>query len=150
VSSPDANPASTTGPDPVGRPVTTTRSEARERALHLLYEAEVREQDLAAVLAEQVLAPDAYTRAVVAGVGDRLADIDAVVASRARGWSLGRMPAMDRAVLRMATYELLCEPEVPTAVVIDEAVELAKRYSTEDSGRFVNGVLSAVATEVRG
>ena len=145
----DAHSGADGGPAPVGRPVSTPRSEARERALHLLYEAEVRDQGPDEVLAEQVLAPDAYTRRVVGGVGDHLAEIDTVVSGKARGWTLERMPAMDRAVLRMASYELLYEPEVPTAVVIDEAVELAKRYSTEDSGRFVNGVLSAVAAQVR-
>ncbi len=59
------------------------------------------------------------------------------------------MPAVDRALLRAATYELLGEPDVPTAVVIDEAIELAKEYSTEDSGRFLNGVLASIAAEVR-
>jgi len=66
------------------------------------------------------------------------------------GWELERMAAVDRAVLRLAVYELLEEPEVPLAVVIDEAVALAGQYSTEDSGRFVNGVLSTVAAKVRG
>ena len=68
----------------------------------------------------------------------------------ATGWSVERMPAVDRCVLEMATFELLDEADVPVAVVLDEAVELAKTYSTEDSGRYVNGVLSAVASEVRG
>lgn len=132
-----------------GRPIVTPRSEARERAMHLLYEAESREQTPGEVLGAQVLAPDAFTVTLVAGVDDNFDRIDALITSLSRGWPLERMPAMDRAVLRLGTYELMCEPEVPTAVAIDEAVELAKRYSTEDSGRFVNGVLAAVARQVR-
>ncbi len=76
-------------------------------------------------------------------------DIDATIRRFARGWSLERMPVVDRAVLRMAIYELLHRPDVPTGAVISEAVELAKRYSTDDSGRFVNGMLSNIAEEVR-
>jgi N utilization substance protein B len=142
VSDPAAQP-------PAGRPVVTPRSEARERAVHLLYEAEAREQTPAEVLAAQVLSPDAFTITLVGGIDENIDRIDALITSLARGWPLERMPAMDRAVLRLGTYELMCEPDVPTAVVIDEAVELAKRYSTEDSGRFVNGVLAAVAADVR-
>jgi len=134
---------------PTGRPVVTPRSEARERAVHLLYEAEARGQSPSDVLAAQVMAPDAFTVTLVAGINDNIDRIDALITSLARGWPLDRMPSMDRAVLRLGTYELMCEPDVPTAVAIDEAVELAKRYSTEDSGRFVNGVLAAVAADVR-
>ncbi|HET9070860.1 MAG TPA: transcription antitermination protein NusB, partial [Acidimicrobiales bacterium] len=64
-------------------------------------------------------------------------------------WSVDRMPAVDRSLLRLATFELLGRPDTPTGVVISEAVDLAKEYSTEESGRFVNGVLAAVAAEVR-
>ena len=65
------------------------------------------------------------------------------------GWEIDRMPVVDRTILRLATWELLSRPDVPVAVVIDEAVELAKQYSTEQSGGFVNGVLGTIATEVR-
>ncbi len=75
--------------------------------------------------------------------------MNALLTRHASGWTVERMPAVDRCVLRIATYELLGEPEVPVAVVLDEAVDLAKEYSTEDSGRYVNGVLSGVASEVR-
>jgi N utilization substance protein B len=75
--------------------------------------------------------------------------IDASIETNARGWALDRMPALDRAILRLAIYELMSRREVPIAVVIDEAVELAKRFSTDDSGRFVNGVLAAVAKQTR-
>jgi transcription antitermination protein NusB len=132
-----------------GRPLPATRAEARERALHLLYEAEVRGQGALEVLDAQLLPPDPYTSTLVRGVGDHQVDLDAYIGRLAVGWPIERMPAMDRAVLRMGTFELTHQPDVPTAVVINEAVELAKRYSTEDSGRFVNGVLSAVASEVR-
>jgi transcription antitermination protein NusB len=133
-----------------GRPLATSRSEARERALHLLYEAESRSEPPATVLAAQVLQPDAFTASLVGGVDAHQSELDTMIAARSRGWALDRMPAIDRAVLRLATYELVYQPDVPTAVVIDEAVELAKRYSTEDSGRFVNGVLAALAGEIRG
>lgn len=131
------------------RPVATPRSEARERALHLLYETEVRDQTHREVLAAQVVTPDGYTETLVSGVGERLGDIDELISVTSHDWPLERMPAMDRAVLRLATYELVAQTSVPTAVVIDEAVELAKRYSTDDSGRFVNGVLAAIAPRVR-
>ena len=72
-----------------------------------------------------------------------------LIAAHATGWTLERMPAIDRTVLRIAVFELMDRPDVPTAVVIDEAVELAKRFSTDDSGRFVNGMLSAMVPVLR-
>src|SRR4051812_43867335 len=96
------------------------------------------------VVAELPVAPDAYAATLVAGVDAGRERIDALLRQFTRSWPLERMPALDRAVLRLATYELLSQPEVPTAVVIDEAVELAKRFSTDDSGRFVNGMLSSI------
>jgi transcription antitermination protein NusB len=85
----------------------------------------------------------------VNGVGARLDEIDGLIAAYAIDWTLDRMPVIDRTLLRMATFELLARPDVPTGVVISEAVELAKAYSTEESGRFVNGVLSSIATATR-
>lgn len=126
------------------------RSDARERALILLYEAETRACGLDEVLADQVVRPDELTRLLVSGVDEHRERIDDLLAQHARGWTLERMPVIDRSVLRLATFELLGRPEVPVAVVIDEAVELAKRFSTDDSGRFVNGMLSAIAGVVRG
>jgi len=117
--------------------------------MHLLYEAETRGIGHTEVLDTQVLAPDPFTVELVSGVGLHLDQIDGLIGATAHDWPLARMPAMDRAVLRLATYELVDRSDVPTAVVLDEAVELAKRYSTEDSGRFVNGVLAAIATQVR-
>jgi transcription antitermination protein NusB len=87
---------------------------------------------------------------LVEGVAAHQERIDELIAGHARGWTLDRMPVIDRSVLRLAVFELLERPDVPIAVIIDEAVELAKRFSTDDSGRFVNGVLSAIARAVRG
>lgn len=125
------------------------RREARERALSLLYEAEAKDATPAAVLDELPVAPDAYAADLVEGVGTQLEKIDGLISGHAIGWAVERMPAVDRALLRLSTYELLNRPDVPTAVILSEAVELAAAYSTEESGRFVNGVLSAIATDVR-
>lgn len=127
-----------------------TRREARERALSLLYEADAKGTSPAAVLDEQVLAPEAYAADVVAGVETNQAEVDALIRKFAKGWTLERMPVIDRTLLRMAIYELGHRPDVPTGAVISEAVELAKRYSTDDSGKFVNGMLSRIAKELRG
>ena len=125
------------------------RREARERALSLLYEAESKDELPSEVLASLPVAPDPFATDLVTGVQDRLPEIDGIVARHSIGWAMDRMPALDRAILRMATYELLARADVPTAVVLSEAVELAGSYSTDESGRFVNGVLSAIAAEVR-
>ncbi|CAN5722812.1 transcription antitermination factor NusB [soil metagenome] len=125
------------------------RSDARERALYLLYEAHTKGISPEDALALQLIEPDELTVALVNGVGGRLADLDAAIGAKAKGWSLVRMPVLDLSVLRLGTFELMERHHVPVAVVIDEAVELAKRFSTDDSGRFVNGVLAALARELR-
>ena len=125
------------------------RREARERALSLLYEAETKDVTPSALIAELPVPPDPFAASLVVGVGDRAEEIDALISRHAIGWALDRMPAIDRAVLRMATYELIGFAETPTAGILSEAVELAAAYSTDESGRFVNGVLSAIAAEVR-
>ena len=102
------------------------------------------------MLAELPLAPDEFAVALVRGRRGPCAEsIDGLIVEHARNWQLDRMPALDRAMLRMATFELAHRPDVPTGASITEAVELAKQYSTDDSGRFVNGVLSAIADQVR-
>ena len=101
------------------------------------------------VMAALSVTPDAYTVALVTGVGKDGERIDELVSSAAVGWELDRMPVVDRTILRLATWELLARTDGPVAVVLDEAVELAKQYSTEQSGGFVNGVLSTIAKEVR-
>lgn len=126
-----------------------TRREARERALSLLYEAESKHADPTEIIDQLPVEPDPFVGDVVKGVGRDLARIDGLISAHAIGWELDRMPVVDRALLRMATYELMDRPDVPTAVVISEAVDLAAQYSTDDSGRFVNGVLAAIAAEVR-
>ena len=125
------------------------RSDARERALILLYEAESKSIAPSDVVDAQVLTPDELTRTLVEGVQSHGREIDDLIAAHAKGWTLQRMPTIDRNVLRIGTFELLGRPDVPIAVVIDEAVELAKRFSTDDSGKFVNGVLSTIAPKVR-
>lgn len=125
------------------------RTDAREQTVIVLYEAEQRSVSPVEILAEGGIASEELTTLLVNGVHAQKQDIDQRIVDHAKGWSLERMPALDRAILRLAIFELVSRPEVPLAVVIDEAVELAKRFSTDDSGRFVNGVLSAVAHSVR-
>jgi N utilization substance protein B len=125
------------------------RTDAREQVVILLYEAEQRSASALELMAERGVASEDLARALLEGVEASREAIDASIESNARGWALDRMPALDRAILRLAIYELMSRPEVPIAVVIDEAVELAKRFSTDDSGRFVNGVLAAVAKQTR-
>ena len=121
------------------------RREARERALELLYEAEAKDIPASELLATLPIAPDPYATQLVEGVDAHRTEIDGLLTRFAKGWTIERMPAVDRALLRLATFELLQHPELPVGVVISEAVELASQFSTEDSGRFVNGVLSAIA-----
>jgi N utilization substance protein B len=125
------------------------RSDARERALYLLYEAHSKGISPADTIEIQVLEPDELTQELVRGVDAHLPRLDELIAGKAKGWTLNRMPVLDLSVMRLAAFELLERPHVPTAVVLNEAVELAKRYSTDESGRFVNGVLAAIAAEVR-
>jgi N utilization substance protein B len=125
------------------------RSDARERALLLLYEAEAKNKGITDIVAGQVVEPDALTRLLVNGVDEHSGELDSLIRDHARNWSLERMPAIDRSVLRIAIFELAYRPDVPVAVVIDEAVTLAKRFSTDESGRFVNGMLSSIASKVR-
>jgi N utilization substance protein B len=121
-----------------------TRHQSRERALSLLYEAEMKGEQPSRVMAELPVAPDPFCRELLDGVEGRREEIDRLVTGAAIGWSLERMAVVDRLVLRLATAELLDPSGAPPAVVLDEAVELAKVYSTEESGSFVNGVLAAV------
>ena len=130
-------------------PLPGGRREARERAFHLIYESEMKSEGSEAILASLPLEPDQFAIELVSGVAEERSTIDALIMDHARHWELERMPALDRALLRLATYELAFRPDVPTGAVISEAVDLAARYSTDDSGRFVNGVLSAIAAVVR-
>jgi N utilization substance protein B len=124
------------------------RSKARKRALDVLFEADQRGVDPLALLAERLAAVGSsfppYAAEIVAGVVAHRERIDELLSTYASGWSLQRMPAVDRAVLRLGAWELLFNDEVPPAVAIDEAVQLAKTLSTDDSPGFVNGLLARI------
>ncbi|MBW3603403.1 MAG: transcription antitermination factor NusB [Actinobacteria bacterium] len=125
-----------------------SRHADRQRAIAVLYEADLRGDDVSVVVArttdDDPLAP--FTATLVEGVAHQQAELDGLIVRYARGWNLDRMPVVDRNLLRLGLWELL-HSDVPVAVVIDEAVELANELSTPDSGRFINGVLAAVARE---
>lgn len=147
------------------------RRSARRVALDVLYEAEIRDllpaeawklredagwamssgDDGEEGFADGVPEPDAldYARAIVEGVQDHVADIDVLISRYADRWAIERMPVVDRTIVRMALYELLWRDDIPVAVGINEAVELAKSFSTDDSGRFVNGLLGRIAEDER-
>ena len=122
------------------------RSKARKRALDVLFEAELRGEPVLEILgertAEQTPPVSAYATELVEGVQAHRARIDELLAAHAQGWALDRMPAVDRNILRIGAYELLWQDQVPDAVAIDEAVQLARDLSTEGSPAFVNGLLA--------
>jgi N utilization substance protein B len=124
------------------------RSKARKRAVDVLYESDARGVDATVTLGERVVLADPpvndYTVELVNGIETNRVRIDEILTEYAEGWTIPRMPGVDRAVLRLGVYELLWRADVPSAVVIDEAVELAKTLSTDESPRFVNGVLARV------
>ena len=125
------------------------RTKARKRAVDVLYEADLRGRARMEVLAERIAdanppVPE-HTVRLVEGVEEHATRIDELIDTHARGWSLDRLPDVDRAILRMGVFELLWADDVPVPVVIDEAVQLAKTLSTDDSPAFVNGVLGAIA-----
>ena len=125
------------------------RSQSRERALTLLYEADTKNVSGHTVIAGLVEPPDAVSLLIVRGVADNQEVIDGLISEHADGWTMNRMPCLDRNILRMATFELLHRLDIPQAVILDEAVQLAKTFSTDDSSRYVNGVLSAIAKSSR-
>ncbi len=127
----------------------TERRDARERALGLLYEAETKGLSGAELLADLPLPPTPYAETLVRSVDEHQMRIDELISRFAQGWSIERMASLDRAALRMGTAELIAQPDVPTGVVLAETVELASRFSTDGSGRFVNGLLARIAIEVR-
>ena len=132
----------------------SARSKARKRALDILYQADVRGDELTTTLAAEAQraaseparqASWLYAREIVDGVIDNRDEIDEQIVTHARDWKIERMPAVDRAILRIGVWEIVHNDEVPTAVAIDEAVELAKEFSTDDSGSFVHGVLARIS-----
>ncbi|MCC6129478.1 MAG: transcription antitermination factor NusB [Acidobacteria bacterium] len=132
------------------------RRKARELALQLLYQndlAGTEPREMFALTEEfEKAAPDVqeYASRLLLGTLEHREEIDARLSERSEHWRLGRMPAVDRNLLRLALYEMLHEPETPHAVVIDEAVEIAKRFSTPSSGSFVNGVLDGIRRSLAG
>ena len=129
------------------------RSKARKRALDVLFEADVRGADVLGTLEAWVRRADPpvpdYARELVEGVTAHRARIDEIIAGHARDWTLDRMPPVDRNLARMAVYELVFVDEVDDAVAITEAVELARQLSTDDSPRFLNGLLGRIAEYTR-
>jgi N utilization substance protein B len=142
----------------------SARSKSRKRALDVLYASEARGVSPLVVLAERMEVPTGpdlhsyspmgeYAESVVRGFVEHQNRVDDLLSEHSRGWTLERMPAVDRAILRIAVYELLYSLDVPPAVVVNEAVDSAKLLSTDDSPKFVNGVLGGIATitpELRG
>ncbi|MEV7620775.1 transcription antitermination factor NusB [Microbacterium sp. NPDC089987] len=135
----------------------SARTKARKRALDILFSADVRGEELSVVLAAAAKraasepsreASWLYARDIVDGIIDNRDEIDEHITTHSNDWKLDRMPAVDRALLRIGTWEIVYNDEVPTAVAIDEAVELAKELSTEDSGAFVHGVLARIARSI--
>ena len=127
---------------------TAPRHQQRERALSLLYEAELKGESPLRVVDDLAVPPDQFVRSLLERTVATRDEADRRIAGASVGWPLERMAVIDRLVLRMAVSELLDPEGPPVAVVIDEAVELVKAYSTDESGRFVNGILSTIAADV--
>jgi transcription antitermination protein NusB len=129
----------------------TSRRRARRQAIDVLYQADVTGRDPQLALAEWHMARreiDPFAEELVEGVTANRAQIDDVLSAHSEHWTLDRMASLDRTILRLAVFELVHRPDVPAAAAISEAVEIAKELSTEDSGRFVNGILGKVAAEL--
>jgi len=138
-----------------------TRHKARKRAVDMLFEAEARDIDPAELARERIELAETdetvtrvnpYTVTILEGVADNLDRIDGTIESYLQDWTLERLPAVDRAILRVGVWELFHAPDVPPVVAVDQAVELAKQLSTDESPSFVNGVLGQivlVAPQVR-
>ena len=128
------------------------RTLARSQALQLLFQAEANSRSVIEVLdGDYALCEgplDDYARRLALGADERRPDLDAVISARSTGWSLSRLNSVDRNILRLALYEMLSVEEVDIAVSIDECVELAKAYGTDESSRFVNGILGRVADDL--
>ncbi len=130
------------------------RTKSRKRALDVLYGADVREESINTVLAAEQARAESdtkrssswpYARDIVIGITEHGDEIDELIETYSQDWTLARMPAIDRALLRMGVWEILYNSEVPDSVAISEAVESAKLHSTEDSAGFVNGLLGRIA-----
>jgi N utilization substance protein B len=134
----------------------SARSKARKRALDILFGADLRELPIDQLLAEEttraVARPEResswpYARRIVEGVAEHREELDALIIENAHGWTLERMPVLDRAIARIGAWEILYNDEVPDAVAISEAVESATVLSTDDSAGFLNGLLGSIARQ---
>lgn len=129
----------------------SSRRQERRLAIEILFQADVTGNDGRSALAgwiESGRTVPPFTRELVEGVTDHLAELDETIGAHSEGWTIDRMASVDRTVLRAAVYELAFDRAVPVGVAIDEAVRAAKDLSTDDSGRFVNGVLGKIASEL--
>ena len=132
----------------------SARSKARKQALDLLYETDIRGTNLVQTLISRDIpaeGPDArpirdYTRLLVNGVSDNRRKIDELITTYAQGWDMDRLPAVDRNILRLGIFEILWSTEVPTSVAIDEALDLAKELSSDESSKYIHGVLGRIAS----
>ena len=132
----------------------SARSKARKQALDLLYETDIRGTNLIETLEVRDIpaeGPDArpireYTRELINGVSDNRRKIDELITTYAQGWDMDRLPAVDRNILRLGIYEILWSTTVPTSVAIDEALDLARELSSDDSSKYIHGVLGRIAS----
>ncbi len=132
----------------------SARSKARKQALDLLYETDIRGTNLVETLISRDIpaeGPDArpirdYTRELVNGVSDNRRKIDELITTYAQGWDMDRLPAVDRNILRLGIFEILWSSDVPTSVAIDEALMLAKELSSDESSKYIHGVLGRIAS----
>ena len=126
----------------------SSRSKARKAALDLLYESDIRKSSAAELLLKRVTEMEyearEFTKELIDGIELNKSKIDELIATYAQGWDMDRMPVLDRNILRLSIFELLWSKTVPEAVAISEALELATNFSTEDSSKYINGVLSKV------
>jgi N utilization substance protein B len=150
TAAPDTGPGERSGMVPAD-----TRRRGREAALQMLYQSEIGRLSMPLVRGTfwDVGQPDAgqvsdrireFADRLATGTSEAIPSIDPLIEAQAENWRLERMPVLDRLILRMAVYEFLHEPEIPRAVTIDEALELAKRFSSPDAVKFINGVLDGV------
>jgi len=132
----------------------SARSKARKQALDLLYETDIRGTNLVETLEARDIpaeGPDArpirdYTRELINGVSDNRRKIDELITTYVQGWDMDRLPAVDRNILRLGIYEILWSTTVPTSVAIDEALDLARELSSDDSSKYIHGVLGRIAS----
>ena len=132
----------------------SARSKARKQALDLLYECDIRGNDLLQTLQSRDVVeegPDArpirdYTKELVNGVAENRRKIDELITTYAQGWDMDRLPAVDRNILRLGIFEILWSEEVPISVAIDESLALAKELSSDESSKYIHGVLGRIAS----